>query len=80
MEGAVDAFGCKECNIHLVVLVIDRIILGLWPELGVGGMGVGDEVRVGNEGGHEKNGESNGKNSGVATPVTPPRPTRPFGL
>jgi hypothetical protein len=35
LEGALDPLGSRECNAHLLVLFIDRIVLALWPELGV---------------------------------------------
>jgi hypothetical protein len=35
LEGALDPFGSRECNAHLLVLLLDRIVLSLWPELGV---------------------------------------------
>jgi hypothetical protein len=69
MEGAIDAFGCRECNVHLVVLLIDRIVLGLFPELGVAGDGYGMAS--------ENAGEAR---SGQVTPSTFHESGRPYGL
>ena len=41
---ALEALGCWECNVHLVVFVLDRVVLELWPELG------GDVVLPGPDG------------------------------
>jgi hypothetical protein len=37
LESALDPLGRRECNTHLVVFVLDRVVLGIWPELGVYG-------------------------------------------
>jgi hypothetical protein len=79
MEDAVDAFGWRECNAHLVVLVIDRIILGLWPELGAGMLG-GHGGHAGNHINTNGNGYEGARKSGAVTPSTPPDITRPYGL
>jgi hypothetical protein len=81
MEDAVDAFGWRECNAHLVVLVIDRIILGLWPELGAGMLGRhGGHAGNINMNGNGYEGATNERKSGAVTPITPPDITRPYGL
>jgi hypothetical protein len=44
LEGALEAVEDGVCNLHLVVFLLDRVVLGLFPELGVdGGM---DENRT----------------------------------
>jgi hypothetical protein len=38
-ESALGPLGCAECNVHLAVLVLDAVVLAMWPELGLGGAG-----------------------------------------
>ena len=58
LEGALDGLEDRVCNLHLVVFLLDRIVLGIWPELGVGGM----------EGDVHNGGEENVKMPPVASP------------
>jgi hypothetical protein len=37
LEGALEALEDGVCNLHLVVFLLDRVVLGLFPELGVDG-------------------------------------------
>lgn len=37
MEGMLNGLGDRTCNMHLVMLGLDAIILRVFPELGVGG-------------------------------------------
>lgn len=37
IDGALDPLSTRACNAHLVVLILDRVLLTLFPEMGVGG-------------------------------------------
>ncbi|KDQ19831.1 hypothetical protein BOTBODRAFT_27254 [Botryobasidium botryosum FD-172 SS1] len=37
IDGALDPLSSRACNAHLVVLLLDRILLTVFPEMGVGG-------------------------------------------
>jgi len=36
---ALDPLSSAPCNVHLVVLLLDCVVVALFPELAVGGMG-----------------------------------------
>lgn len=40
LGAALDPLACRPCNVHLIVILLDRILVGLFPEL-VGGTGTG---------------------------------------
>ncbi|KAF5368435.1 hypothetical protein D9758_002405 [Tetrapyrgos nigripes] len=35
LEAAIDPLSNKACNVHLVLMILDRVLLGVFPELGV---------------------------------------------
>ncbi|KAF9454917.1 hypothetical protein P691DRAFT_654969 [Macrolepiota fuliginosa MF-IS2] len=46
LGAAIDPLTCQPCNIHLVVILLDRILVGLFPEL-VGSTGTGTTLATG---------------------------------
>jgi hypothetical protein len=36
LAAALEPLSSAPCNVHLIVLILDRILMGLFPELGAG--------------------------------------------
>lgn len=39
VEGAVECFGDQGVNMHLAVVLLDAVLLAVFPEMGVEGLG-----------------------------------------
>lgn len=42
VKGMLDPLNSSQCNVHLLVLILDAILINVFPELGLGSEATGD--------------------------------------